>query len=62
MSAINIRAGGGGIITPEQIRDALLSMPDNERRFVITNPEPGEHPIAKIALDIDTDEQVVTTP
>lgn len=44
MGAINVRAGGG-IMTPEQIRDALLSIPDNDRRFIITDPEAGEHKI-----------------
>ncbi|MBA7638108.1 hypothetical protein ES703_45760 [subsurface metagenome] len=32
-------------MTPEQIRDSLLSLPDNDRMFIITDPEPGEHKI-----------------
>jgi len=29
----------------EFIRDALLSLPENERGIVISNPAPGEHKI-----------------
>ncbi|MBA7506207.1 hypothetical protein ES706_04888 [subsurface metagenome] len=32
-------------VIPEQIRDALLSLPNNERRFIITDPETGEHKV-----------------
>ena len=34
--------------SPENIRDALLSLPDNERRFIITDPETGEHKILSL--------------
>lgn len=61
MGAIKVRAAGV-VMTPEQIRDALLSIPDNDRKFIVTNPEEGKHPITNIVLDTDTDEQVVTTP
>ena len=46
MASINVR----GLLTPtpEQIRDALLSLPDNERKFVITNPRAGTHKIVAI--------------
>lgn len=32
-------------MTPKQLRDALLSLPDNERKFIITDPEGGEHKV-----------------
>lgn len=35
-------------VIPEQIRDALLSLPDNERRFIVTDPETGEHKVVAI--------------
>jgi len=34
--------------TPEEIRNMLLSLPDNERRFVITDPEVGEHKVIAV--------------
>lgn len=34
-----------GVMTPQQIRNALLSLPDNDRKFIITDPKPGEHKI-----------------
>lgn len=37
-----------GAMTPEQIRDALLSLADNERKFVITEAEAGERKIVSI--------------
>lgn len=35
-------------LTPENIRDLLLSLPDSERVFVITNPSSNEHKIYSI--------------
>lgn len=32
-------------IDPGMIRDALLSLPDAERRFIITEPAAGEHKV-----------------
>ncbi len=61
MAAINVRAGGGGVMTPEQIRDALLSIPDKERKFVISDPAKGKQRITNIAVDTTTDEQVIST-
>lgn len=37
-----------GAMAPKQIRDALLSLPDNDRKFVISDPESGEHKIIAI--------------
>ena len=34
--------------TPEEIRDTLLSLPDNERKFIITDPEAGEHKVIAV--------------
>ena len=36
------------IVDPEQIRDALLSLPDNDRRFIVTNPSDKEHKVIAI--------------
>lgn len=44
--------------TPEEIRDALLSLPDGERKFVITNPAVEEKKIISIAKDEAVDEVV----
>lgn len=35
-------------VKPEQVRDALLSLPDNDRRFIVTDPEGGEHKVIAI--------------
>jgi len=35
-------------ITPEVIRDLLLSLPDSERKFVVTDPSTHEHKIYSI--------------
>ncbi|MBA7672695.1 hypothetical protein ES703_80881 [subsurface metagenome] len=48
----------GGAMTPAEIRDALLSLPDNDRKFIVTNPRPGENKIFSIAEDGATDEVV----
>lgn len=37
-----------GVMTPGQIRDALLSLPDNDRKFIITNPDPGQHKVISL--------------
>jgi len=38
----------GPLGTPQEIRDALLSLPDGERKFIITDPGSGEHKIFSI--------------
>lgn len=35
-------------ITPEQIRDELLSLPDNKRELIVTDPKPGQRRIIGI--------------
>ncbi len=45
-------------LTSEEVRDLLLSLPDNERKFIITDPRPGENKIFSIARDSVTDEVV----
>lgn len=35
-------------LTPEEIRNALLSLPDNERMFIITDPKLGQHRIISL--------------
>lgn len=52
MASIKVRGGAGEAMTPEQIRDSLLSLPDNERKFVISDPESGEHRIIAIRRNI----------
>ena len=37
-----------GTRSPQQIRDALLSLPPGERKFVVTNPKKGERKIVAI--------------
>lgn len=39
-------------LTPESIRDLLLSLPDSERRFIISDPLPGQHRILSIRRNI----------
>lgn len=34
--------------TPEEIRDMLLSLPDNERRFIITDPQADQHKVIAV--------------
>lgn len=59
LTIINRKIEGG---TPAQIRDKLLSLPENERKFVISDPAKGRQRITNIAVDTDTDEQIVITP
>lgn len=33
------------------IRDALLSLPVEERSFIVSNPAPGEHKVTSISWD-----------
>ena len=53
------KSGGDSPLTAEQIRDALLSLPEGERKFIITNPNGGEYKVLTIrkngegALDYD---------
>lgn len=35
-------------VTAKELRDLLLSLPDNERMFVITDPSSGEHRVMSI--------------
>ena len=36
------------VLTAEQVRDALLSLPENERKFIITNPNTGQYKVLAI--------------
>jgi len=36
------------VLTPIQVRDALLSLPDNQRKFIITNPNGGQYKVLAI--------------
>ena len=45
---------GKGKMTPKEIRDALLSLSDEDRKFVITDPEPGEKRVFSLARDGNT--------
>lgn len=45
-------------LTPEQVRDLLLSLPDDERKFIITDPGPRENKVFSMAKDNTTDELV----
>ena len=47
MASIKVR-GVRGLPTPQEIRNALLALPDNERKFVISDPETGKHRIIAI--------------
>ena len=38
-------------LTAENIRDMLLSLPDSERGFIVTNPLAGEKKVYSIARD-----------
>jgi len=40
-------------MTPAQIRDSLLSLPDNERKFIISNPGTGEHRVFELRRNAD---------
>lgn len=35
-------------LTAEEIRDLLLSLPDSERIFIISDPKPGQHRVFSI--------------
>lgn len=39
--------------TPEEIRNDLLSLPDNDRAFIYTDPEANEHKIITMARNQD---------
>ncbi len=49
--AINLNGNGSVIISPEIIRDALLSLPVEERGFIVSNPASGEHKVFGIHWD-----------
>lgn len=40
-------------MTPKEIRDALLSLPDNERKFIVTDPKTGEHKVLSLRRNAD---------
>lgn len=42
-----------GKMGPKEIRDALLSLPDNERKFIVTDPATGEHKILSLRRNAD---------
>ena len=42
--------------SPEGIRDALLSVPEGDRKFVITEPGPTDKKIFSIAQDEGSEE------
>jgi len=46
-------------MTPEQIRDALLSLSDSDREFIITNPGVGEHKVFSLTKEGSTGKIVV---
>jgi len=35
-------------IKARQVRDLLLSLPDNERMFIMSDPKPGQHRVISI--------------
>ena len=35
-------------LTAQQVRDALLSLPENERKFIVTDPGTGQHKVLAI--------------
>jgi len=37
-----------GPMRPEQVREALLSLPENERSFIISDSKPGQHKVIAI--------------
>jgi len=39
---------GIGAMTPQQVRDALLSLDEQDRKFVVTNPDTGQHKVLAI--------------
>lgn len=41
----NLRPKAKARLIAEEIRDMLLSLPDNERAFIISDPRPGQHRI-----------------
>ncbi len=43
--AIGFGPNGNVTISPEVIRDALLSLPEDERMFVVSDPTAGERRI-----------------
>lgn len=50
---ILVQKYGGGKMTPQEVRDALLSLPDNERKFIVTDPATGEHKILSLRRNAD---------
>lgn len=50
---IIVQRYGANQMTPKEIRDALLSLPDSERKFVVTDPETGEHKILSLRRNAD---------
>lgn len=60
-----IEAGAKDDQTAAEMRDAIIALPDTERKIVLTDPESGEKPILAIQrqadgkLDIDNDDQAI---
>lgn len=39
-------------LTPEEVRDLLLSLPDNKRIFIISDPKLGQHKVISIRRNV----------
>lgn len=53
--AVTVSKSTNGVVyvmTAEAIRDALLSLPENERQFIISNPESGEYKILAMRRNV----------
>jgi len=49
LKIINVKAN----VTPEQIRDGLLSLPDGDRQIVISRPTSGQKEVIAIQQSSD---------